>query len=233
MSKKKIIIGIIIIILVIVLSTLLILKFHEKEIDKYEDLNLEGYNKLMIVAHPDDEMLWGGSHLIDDNYLVVCITCGVDKERVEEYKKVMKETNDQYLMLGYPDKTNGERDDWVSSKESMLKDIEKILGLKDWELIVTHNPFGEYGHNHHKMTNEFVTSKVENKDKLYYFGTYYSKKNIGPHLEEMGVIKEENLERKIEILKLYKTQSFIMTSFDHMIEHEDWVSYNDWQEGIR
>lgn len=233
MSKKNIIIFSIVIILLIIISTLLILKYNEEEIDLYDDLKLDGYNKLMIVAHPDDDMLWGGSRLIEDNYLVVCITCGVDKTRVKEFKRVMKETNDQYLMLGYPDKTNGKRDDWVSSKESMLKDFEKILSLKDWELIVTHNPFGEYGHNHHKMTNEFVTSKVSDKDKLYYFGVYYSKANIGPNIDKMGTIKEDTLKKKIEILKLYKSQSFIMTSFDHMIEHEDWVSYKDWQEGAR
>lgn len=29
-------------------------------------------DKLMIVAHPDDEVLWGGGHLYDKGYLVVC-----------------------------------------------------------------------------------------------------------------------------------------------------------------
>lgn len=36
----------------------------------------------MIVAHPDDETLWGGSHLIDDNYLVVCMSNGWHKKEV-------------------------------------------------------------------------------------------------------------------------------------------------------
>ena len=29
---------------------------------------------LMIVAHPDDETIWGGSHLLKGHYLVVCLT---------------------------------------------------------------------------------------------------------------------------------------------------------------
>ena len=42
----------------------------------------------MIVAHPDDEMLWGGAHLLNGNYLVVCITCGRSKTRDKEFKEV-------------------------------------------------------------------------------------------------------------------------------------------------
>ena len=35
---------------------------------------------LMIVAHPDDETIWGGSHLINGNYTVLCITNGNNKK---------------------------------------------------------------------------------------------------------------------------------------------------------
>ena len=43
------------------------------------DLDLTGITHLMIVAHPDDETLWGGAHIADGGYLVVCITNGKDK----------------------------------------------------------------------------------------------------------------------------------------------------------
>lgn len=39
---------------------------------------------LMIVAHPDDETIWGGSHLINGNYTVLCITNGNNKKRIYE-----------------------------------------------------------------------------------------------------------------------------------------------------
>ena len=51
----------------------------------FVEKSLSGVNKLMVVAHPDDELLWGGLHLIDDDYLVVCITCGPNKVRVNEF----------------------------------------------------------------------------------------------------------------------------------------------------
>lgn len=39
---------------------------------------------LMIVAHPDDETIWGGSHLTHGNYTVLCITNGNNKKRIYE-----------------------------------------------------------------------------------------------------------------------------------------------------
>ena len=35
-------------------------------------------------------------------------------------------------------------------------------------------------------------------------------------------------EAKVRIIGLYKSQSFIQTTFDHMFEHEDWLSYYEW-----
>lgn len=228
MSRKKVIIAFTI--LLVILVIIFLLNSGKSEITHdFNNIDVSAYNKLMIVAHPDDEMLWGGSHLLDEDYLVVCITCGVDEARVKEIKKVLKETNDGLIMLGYPDKTNGKRDNWNSSRDSITEDLNKIFALKDWESIVTHNPFGEYGHIHHKMTSQIVTDNYSDKDKLIYFGVYYSKKKIGSVIESMPTISGENLDKKIEILKMYKTQSFIMTAFDHMFDHEEFITYNDWQ----
>lgn len=228
MSRLKIII--IFTVLLVILAIIFILNNGKSEVTHdFSNIDVSPYNKLMIVAHPDDEMLWGGSHLIDEDYLVVCVTCGVDELRVKEIERVLKETNDGLIMLGYPDKTNGERDNWNTSRDGIKEDLKKIFELKDWDAIVTHNPFGEYGHIHHKMTSEIVTNNYDNKEKLVYFGVYYSKKKIGSVIEKMPTISDKNLDRKIEILKMYKTQSFIMTAFDHMFEHEDFVTYNDWQ----
>ncbi len=194
----------------------------------YSKLNLDNVNKLMIVAHPDDELLWGGAHLIKDNYLVVCVTCGPVKTRVREFVNVMHATHDEYIMLGYPDKTNGERDNWDNVKEDIIKDINDIIALKDWDLIVTHNPDGEYGHIHHKMTSSITTDLVQNKDKLYYFGIYHSKKNLPNYIEEMTPIEDHLLKQKKHIIGLYRSQEFIQTSFDHMNPYENWLTYKEW-----
>lgn len=226
--------------LIILLIALIILLFgsiylYKKTHTIHPDLtkiDTKGVNKLMIVAHPDDEILWGGAHLIDDDYLVVCITCGVRYDRVLEFVEVMDATNDKYVMLGYPDKTNGERDNWNTVYEDISKDLKQIIELKDWELIVTHNPDGEYGHQHHKMTSAIVTDVTDNKNKLYYFAHYYSKKNIADHYASMVSIPDSLLRQKKKIIGLYRTQSFIQTTFDQMFPYEEWLTYEEWNSEI-
>ena len=224
------------IILIILSSTItmtLIYMFKPYKVNKdFSKIDLTNVEKLMIVAHPDDELLWGGAHLIEDNYLVVCITCGVVKERVNEFINVMNATNDKYILLGYPDKTNGERDNWDNHRENIKKDLQAIIDLKDWQLIVTHNPDGEYGHIHHKMSSAITTSIVEDKTKLYYFGRYHSKKNIPNYYNSMTPINDKDLKIKKDNIGLYKSQSFIQTAFDHMFAYEDWENYSQWEDEL-
>ena len=232
---KTHIIPIVVVLLLTIISIICILTYLYKpyKADKdFSKINLEGYDKLMIVAHPDDEMLWGGAHLLEDNYLVVCITCGGDKVRVNEFKAVMNATNDRYIMLNYPDKTNGERDNWDKVYDDITKDINEIIDLKSWETVVTHNPQGEYGNIHHKMTNAIVTELMENKDKtgkLYYFGRYHSKKKINEFYSEMTPIEDIYFKQKRQILGMYTSQYFIQTMFDHMYGYEDWENYDSWK----
>lgn len=195
----------------------------------YNELNLDGIEKLMIVAHPDDEMLWGGAELLKDDYLVVCVTCGSDNRRVKEFETVMNRTKDAFVMLGYPDKTNGERDNWDTVRDAIIEDIENIYKLKNWKEVVTHNPEGEYEHIHHKMTNTIVTDAVDH-DRLYYFGKYHSKRDLEENGDEDLVkVDEQILEEKEEILNLYVTQDHTLhKTLGHMIPYEEKVSFKDW-----
>lgn len=223
------------IILIVIVIISLIISFityynNHKVTKDFSKIDLTGVDKLMIVAHPDDEILWGGAHLIEDDYLVVCITCGVNQVRVKEFVNVMNRTEDKYIMLGYPDKTNGERDNWDDHRTSLAQDIKEIINLKDWNIVVTHNPDGEYGHIHHKMTNKITTDMTDEKYKLYYFGHYYSKRAITKELPSLAPINENSFKTKKNIIGLYKSQKFIQTMFDHMYEYEEWIPYSEWSE---
>ncbi len=189
-------------------------------------LNIDSTTKLMIVAHPDDDTIWGGSHLIDDDYLVVCITCGTDQTRVKEFEKVMKETNDSYIMLDYPDKTDGKRDNWNSVYDKITNSLKTIIDYKDWDTIVTHNPDGEYGHIQHKMTSKIVTSLAD-KDNLMYFGHYYKSGEVPKGLE---TISEENYDIKLnKLVPLYASQK-IVAPYGQMLNHEVWILYKNWSD---
>lgn len=218
-------------IIAIFASTFLIYKYtwnRGVSVDKnIEHVDTKGITKLMIVAHPDDDFIWGGSHLIDDDYLVVCVTCGVKRNRVLEFEKAMAKTNEKYIMLGYPDKTKGKRDDWSSVYDSISRDLDKIIHYKDWDLIVTHNPDGEYGHIHHKMTSKIVTM-LSNKNKLMYFGKYYTKGNIPEDLPKIST--ENSRVKKEELIPIYASQGYSMDKFGHMFDYENWRTYDEWNQ---
>ena len=215
--------------IIAITSTIIYYKNTHKVNKDFTSIDLEGVDNLMIVAHPDDDILWGGAHLIKDNYLVVCITCGTNPVRVDEFVRVMHATNDKYIMLGYPDKTNGERDNWDNHRDNISANLNDIINLTDWNIIVTHNPDGEYGHQHHKMTSALTTKNVRSNN-LYYFGRYHSKKAIANYYDEMAPISDKYLSRKKKIIGIYKSQKFIQTMFDHMYPYEDWVKATEWSE---
>lgn len=195
--------------------------------DELDGIDTDRVSCLMIVAHPDDETLWGGAHLNQDDYLVVCITNSSNKIRSEEFSKSMKISNDQFLMLDYPDKVMGKRDNWKNVYNQIEDDIEKIVSLKKWKLIVTHNPDGEYGHIHHKMTSKIVTEVYSQEDRgypLYYFGKYYkaSQNNLPDICQAQS---PSDIEIKIKMLNCYTSQKHTVKKFSHMCSYEEWTKY--------
>jgi len=232
MKKKKIAISAVIILILFLIFTL-IYSFYIK--NKYvtrdfSNLDLSGVDSIMIVAHPDDETMWGSSHLIDGNFLVVCLTAGGNEKRAKELLSAVKKTNDKCVMLGYPDKTFFRRNNWDSCEKDISDDIEKLLALKDWKMIVTHNPDGEYGHIQHIMTNQIVTDVFRNNyienDNLYYFGAYYKKSDMQNAQASLEKISENNLAVKLDIIQnVYKSQDFLMEKFGHTTDYENWTKF--------
>lgn len=216
---KKIILSFII--MSIILFTFLKPSYKVEVKKQLNNLNLNKINKLMIVAHPDDETIWGGYHLLKDDYLVVCITCGNNKARVNEINEALKYSNDKLIMLNFPDKILGKRSNWKNEEEEIKKDIKKILEYKNWDVVVTHNPDGEYGHIHHKMTSKIVTN-IYDKDNLYYFGKYYKKNDI-KNINSKNRLSNKELKSKKKMLDVYKSQNFIDDKFGHMYPYENWT----------
>lgn len=199
--------------------------YHDLDLD-LNKLDLKDTDSLMIVAHADDETIWGGAHLLSDNYLVVCITCGTNRTRVREIKRAMKISNDQYISLWYPDKTLGTPDNWNDIEDYIYSDLEKIIKLKKWKTIVTHNPDGEYGQIHHIKTSKMVTQIYDDlklNQKLYYFGKYYTKNQLKNVFKTLPIINKDSARIKIdEMIEVYKSQRFIKKRFNHMFLYENW-----------
>ena len=195
---------------------------------RFHDWN--NVERLMIVAHPDDETLWGSQELLKNKYLVVCITCGTNKKREKEIEAALKISKDRLIVLDKPDKVRGKRSDWKHYKKQIEYELKYVIKKKKWNTIVTHNPEGEYGHIHHKITSNIVT-KVYNKEKigkLKYFGKYYSKKRINQN-KFAREIPEDIYDMKIEMIDSYKSQAFIKNRFNQMYKYENLINAEDWK----
>lgn len=187
-----------------------------------------GVTRLMIVAHPDDETIWGGGHLSDGGYLVLCVTDGKNATRSAEFENAVTASGNSFVILDYPDKTLFRRNKWRHCMKDIKADVDTALAYRDWELVVTHNPDGEYGHEHHKMLSAAVTEEYDRLGctaPLYYFGHYYTEDELEALSEKPEALSDERLAKKREALTAYTSQSDVVENLSHMQPYECWTLY--------
>lgn len=195
---------------------------------------LKHINKIMIVAHPDDETLWGGNHLLTDKYLVVCITNGDNLIREKEFFNAMKMSGSYGVMLKYPDNPKKVKSNWKKVKSEIREDIHYLLQYKKWNQIVTHNPEGEYGHIHHKFTSMMVTNECEKQkltNRLEYFAKYRSADFLLTHPTKKSLTDAQVQEKETIMTECYPSQIHAHQIFDHMMPYEKFIPYKDWYFG--
>ena len=196
-----------------------------------DELPLSNYTKLMVVAHPDDETLWGGAHLTEGGWFVVCLTNGYNEVRKNEFYEVIKESGNVGLILKYPDLVGEKRSDWATSKPQIAKDLDLLMKYKHWGMVATHNPDGEYGHIHHKMTSRLMTESYYKNcwgNNLYYFERYYSARRLPSVEASLRKVPQSSVDKKVELLKIYKSQSHVVGEHIHLASYEDWIRASEW-----
>lgn len=159
----------------------------------------------MVVAHPDDESLFGGAQLIQEpDWKVVCVTNGLDSVRKGEFHFVMYVTHSRFEMWDYYDEQHTPLDYNV-----LREDLRRVVNEQEWEKIVTHNKEGEYGHLHHKQVHELMKELVGNDLWTFNFD--------GPELSE------EIWQEKLELLKIYESQKDIING--HVLGIQETAGY--------
>ena len=110
----------------------------------------------IIVAHPDDETLWvGGTILSHPSWkcFIVCLCRKSDINRAPKFMKTLKILNSEGVM--------GDLDDGADQKPLNGMDVKlailDLLPRKHFDLIITHNPTGEYTkHVRHEEVSKAV-----------------------------------------------------------------------------
>jgi LmbE family N-acetylglucosaminyl deacetylase len=116
-------------------------------------------DKLLVVAHPDDDILWGGINLLlQPGWFVVCASHLNDPVRSKEFFKSMSFANvTKWVMYDVQEEytDNQEESDSQFYGTPFEKGLQE-LSRYPWKLVLTHNEIGEYGHEHHRTVNRIV-----------------------------------------------------------------------------
>lgn len=115
---------------------------------------------LLVVAHPDDETIFAGGLILtssETRWTVVCCTSENDQRKRELLCACdfLAEKSGNYVspeMLGFvPDCID------VSSLAKRLRTY-----AAGYDIVLTHNPKGEYGHNDHEQVHQCVIDSIAN-----------------------------------------------------------------------
>ncbi|MGY5849347.1 PIG-L family deacetylase [Salegentibacter sp. F14] len=146
-------------------------------------LHNPGRNIAVIVAHPDDETLWCGGLILmypNHNWHIISLSRKSDPDRSPKFYKVLEKLNAKGAMGDLDDSP-----DQHPLREGLVKKIIlPILPAKSYDLIITHDPEGEYTrHRRHEeigstvinlwnrnkvKTRELWTFAYEDGEKEYY-----------------------------------------------------------------
>jgi len=158
----------------------------------------------IIVAHPDDEILWAGGIILNNpqwDYFITSLCRKNDENRSSKFYRVLKILNAKGTM--------GNLDDEPEQKTLNAKEVEQeildLLPKKQFDLIITHSPFGEYTKHlrHEEVGKALIMLWNEGKiatNKLWAFAYEDGNKKYFPKAIE-NASYFETLEKEIWIKK--------------------------------
>jgi len=174
----------------------------------------------VIVAHPDDETLWTGGTILSHpawQIFIVCLCRGNDADRSPRFHNTLKIFKSEGIM--------GDLDDGPEQKPLTEKEVEqtilRLIPARHFDLIITHNPGGEYArHLRHEETGKAViklwnTGKISTNE-LWCFAYNDDNKKLYPvALENANIYR--TLSNRIWLRKysiITETYGFEKTSFE-------------------
>jgi len=148
---------------------------------------LPGHN-LMIVAHPDDETIFGHTQLANPeaDWTVVCMTNADNPVRAAEFRHVVTYYGAKHEIWGYEDRWDGGFD--VDSVTAALRGQTESR----FDHVLTHGINGEYGHSQHIALHNIVKSLVTENLWVFCTGDY--------------PLPFDTLQAKFEMLARYESQ---------------------------
>lgn len=164
----------------------------------------------LIVAHPDDEILFFSSIVNLAEKIVICFEGSSSTEVTEgrkslflhyPYKNIellglieadvydaLSFSNRQIIREGISVEKNA--DEYLKNFDKLLIKLRAILNKGD--LVFTHNPWGEYGHPEHIQVFAAVRTLSAELDLKVYVNGYVSDKTFGLMSNRYNILSSES-----------------------------------------
>uniref|UniRef100_A0A6G6AC67 PIG-l superfamily n=1 Tax=Borely moumouvirus TaxID=2712067 RepID=A0A6G6AC67_9VIRU len=212
MSSKEKLYIIIVVIILFIYYFFIFRNLYSSDYIVKGNTNIDA-DKLMIVAHPDDELIFGSRFILEEpGWKIVCVTNATLKSnnyisfnktnyRKEEFINVATELKCQYEMWDYEDANFN----WNWNEEKLLKQLKTLLSEKQYKLILTHNLQGEYGHAQHKKISQLIHKLKPNNLYVFDLDTNYE----NPYTKKIN-----------ELINLYSSQDEVIKKRYKYILHQ-------------
>lgn len=111
---------------------------------------------MAVVAHPDDCVIFAYSYIYNHpeyDWTICYLTYAEWEPRAQEFQKFWNSRNITTIFLGYRDDYRDIENKKISFDQAQaFKEISNII--KPYDLVLTHNEQGDYGHIHHVFVNQ-------------------------------------------------------------------------------
>jgi len=180
---------------------------------KNKKVSFSNIENVLIIAHPDDEMIFFHKFLAENKKtLVICLTNGGCKIRSNEFYNSINYYGVKGIMFNFKDGNN-----IIWNSVIIKRQLLKILNQINFSVVLTHNKEGEYGHKQH------IQCFLLLKDIKYLLSSsvvFLTPDNNLSIFKKKNKLTELQLNEKITAFKnIYKSQS-------KLILNKDFVFYN-------
>jgi LmbE family N-acetylglucosaminyl deacetylase len=120
----------------------------------------------IIIAHPNDETLWAGGTILSNthwNYFMACLCRGDDESRALRFYKALK----IFRAEGIMGSLNDDAEQLPLEEMDVENAIMKLLPSRNYDLIITHNPAGDYTKDQRHEETGLAVIKLWNAGKIF------------------------------------------------------------------
>ena len=142
---------------------------------------------LVLVAHPDDEIIWLGGTIITHprvQWTVFSLCRSDDLDREPKFRRVNKYLGVRGIITDLDDDGKLNLAGSVAVAEELIR---KSLTRKRYDYIFTHGANGEYGHERHLTVhlavNNLINKKILKPTTVFYFNYKKRIAKTGPTME--------------------------------------------------